>query len=120
MRIVLRTGEPFAFAGLWETWRDPDGQTIPSCAIITTGANELLAPIHHRMPVILPQGSESLWLDSSVDGPGLLGRLLGPYDSNLMEAYEVSPLVNSVANNMPEVAAHFPHGDDVRVVGEVR
>ena len=57
------------------------------------------------MPVILPQGSESLWLDPSVDDPGLLDRLLRPYDSKLMEAYEVSPLVNSAANNMPEVSA---------------
>ena len=105
MRIVLRTGEPFAFAGLWETWRDPSGLTNPSCTIITTGANELLAPIHHRMPVILPQGSESLWLDPSVDDPGLLDRLLRPYDPSLMEAYEVSSLVNSAANNMPEFTA---------------
>ena len=69
MWIVLQTGEPFAFAGLWETWRDPAGQTIPSCTIITTEANRLLAPIHHRMPVILSRESESLWLDASVDAP---------------------------------------------------
>ena len=98
MRIVMRTREPFAFAGLWETWRDHDGQVIPSCTIITTGANELLAPIHHRMPVILPRESESLWLDASVDDPGLLDQVLGPYDAGAMDAYEVSTLVNSAAN----------------------
>lgn len=103
MRIVLRTGEPFAFAGLWETWRDPAGQVIPSCTIITTGANRLLAPIHHRMPVILSRESESLWLDESVDDPGLLDHLLGAYDADAMDAYEISPLVNSSANNMPQV-----------------
>ena len=103
MRIVMRTGEPFAFAGLWETWRDPDGQVIPSCTIITAGANELLEPIHHRMPVILPRESESLWLDASVDDPRLLEHLLGPYDSDRMDAYEVSTLVNSAANNTPQV-----------------
>ena len=103
MRIVMRTGEPFAFAGLWETWRDPDGQVIPSCTIITAGANELLVPIHHRMPVILPRESESLWLDASVDDPGPLEHLLGPYDSDRMKANEVSTLVNSAANNTPQV-----------------
>lgn len=103
MRIVLRTGEPFAFAGLWETWRDPAGQVIPSCTIITTGANRLLAPIHHRMPVILSRDSESLWLDGSVDDPGLLDHLLGAYDADAMDAYEISTLVNSAANNTPQV-----------------
>ena len=103
MRIVMRTGEPFAFAGLWEAGRDPAGQVIPSCTIITTGANELLAPIHHRMPVILPREAESLWLDTTVDDPGLLEQMLGPYDADQMDAYEVSTLVNSAANNTPQV-----------------
>ena len=103
MRIVMRTGEPFAFAGLWETWRDPKGQIVPSCTIITTGANELLAPIHHRMPVILPRESESLWLDQSVDDHGLLEHMLGPYDADQMDVYEISSLVNSAANNTPQV-----------------
>ena len=53
MRIVMRSGEPFAFAGLWETWKDPEGTVIPSCTIITTTPNDLLRPIHNRMPVIL-------------------------------------------------------------------
>ena len=57
MRIVMRSGEPFAFAGLWETWKDPDGTVIPSCTIITTTPNDLLSPIHNRMPVILPKDS---------------------------------------------------------------
>ena len=105
MRIMLQTGEPFAFAGLWETWRDPTGQIIPSCTIITTEANRLLAPIHHRMPVILSRDSESLWLDASVDEPGLLNHVLRPYDAEAMDAYEISPLVNSAANNTPQVVA---------------
>ena len=107
MRIVLKTGEPFAFAGLWETWRDPTGERIESCAIITTTANELLSPIHNRMPAILPRESESFWLDASIDDPGLLTHVLRPYDSNGMNAYEVSTLVNSVANNCPEVIARI-------------
>ena len=73
-----------------------------SCSIITTEANPLLAPIHHRMPVILPGEAEALWLDASADDPVLLGQLLRPYDADAMEAYEVSTLVNSVRNNTPE------------------
>ena len=105
MRITLRTGEPFAFAGLWEEWRDPEGTIISSCTIITTTPNELLAPIHDRMPVILSRDVEPLWLDSSVGEPGLLANVLRPYPADAMDAYEVSPLVNSAANDTPEVLA---------------
>ena len=107
MHIVLKTGEPFAFAGLWETWRDPAGSRIESCTIITTTANDLLSPIHDRMPVILTRESESLWLDASVNAPGLLAHVLRPYDVDAMDAYEVSTLVNSATNNGPEVIARL-------------
>ena len=105
MRIVLDSEEPFAFAGLWSVWTDPEGQRISSCAIITTEANELLRPIHDRMPVILPRDAEEFWLDPDVDDPGALGSLLTPYDAKAMEAYEVSPLVNAAANDAPEIIA---------------
>ena len=62
MRITMASGEPFAFAGLWDTWRDPQDETVTSCTIITTGANDLLRPIHDRMPVILQRDQEDLWL----------------------------------------------------------
>ena len=104
MRITLRTGEPFAFAGLWEEWRNPEGIPIQSCTIITTAPNELLAPVHNRMPVILPRDAESLWLDAFVGDPALLANVLRPYAA-AMDAYEVSPLVNSAANDTPEVLA---------------
>ncbi len=107
MRIALSTGEPFAFAGLWETWRDPTGERIQSCAIITTTANELLSPIHDRMPVILPKESEAIWLDHSFHVPGLLTTLLTPYNASDMDIFEVSLLVNSAANSMPEVTARL-------------
>ena len=110
MRITLRTGEPFAFAGLWEEWRNPDGITIHSCTIITTTPNELLAPIHDRMPVILTRDAEPLWLDTSIADPGLLANVLRPYPADAMHAYEVSPLVNSAANNTPEVLARAGMG----------
>ena len=103
MRIVMQSGEPFAFAGLWETWRDPEGEVVPSCTIITTSANDILSPIHHRMPVILPREVEDFWLDDSVTDPEALISVLTPYDDDSMETYEVSPLVNNVRNNGPEV-----------------
>ena len=103
MRIAMRSGEPFAFAGIWSVWRAPDGTRIASCAIITTKANDSLTPIYHRMPVILPKELEGLWLDRGIEDPDVLGSVLTPYPNDDMEAYEVSPLVNSAANNVPEV-----------------
>ena len=103
MRIVMRSGEPFAFAGLWETWTDPEGTVIPSCTIITTTPNDLLSPIHNRMPVILPRDLEEFWLDESVDDPVAVTNVLTPHPAEAMEVYEVSSLVNSVANGGAEV-----------------
>ena len=103
MRIVMRSGEPFAFAGLWSAWRDPSGASIESCAIITTEANELVRPIHHRMPVILPEELEDPWLDPDLDDSIALSQFLAPFPDREIEAYEVSRLVNSASNNSPEV-----------------
>lgn len=102
MRIVLKSREPFAFAGLWEQWKAPSGQFIRSCTIITTTANALMEPIHDRMPVILPKEAESIWLDSSIEDPGVLATLLGPYPAEEMDAYPVSTLVNSPRNSGPD------------------
>ena len=76
---------------------------IPSGAIIMTAANELLRPIHGRMPDILPRDTEAFRLDGSVDDTGGLGSALTPFSDDAMEAYEVSTLVNSAANDGPEV-----------------
>ena len=103
MRVVMRSGEPFAFAGLWETWRNPEGEVVPSCTIITTEANELLRPVRDRMPVILAREMEGFWLDRSVEDPQALADVLRPYPADGMEAYEVSSRVNSYANDGPEV-----------------
>ena len=103
MRVVMGSGQPFAFAGLWSVWRDPDGNRIPSCAIITTTANDLLRAVHDRMPVVLPRELEGFWMDRSIDDPGALASVLIPYPNDAMETYEVSSLVNSVANDGPEV-----------------
>ena len=103
MRIVTASGEPFAFAGLWDAWRDPNGEVFRSCTTITIAANDLLSPIHDRMPVILPRKLESLWLDHDIQDPAALGDILTPYPTDAMEAYEVSSLVNSPANDGSEV-----------------
>ena len=107
MRITLKSGEPFGLAGLWETWLTNDADTITTFTIITTKANELMAPIHHRMPVILPRESEDIWLDPDNQDPELLKELLSQYPSGEMEAYTVSTLVNSPSNDSPDVIARY-------------
>ena len=103
MRIVMESGEPFAFAGLWAMWRDSEGNRIPSCTIITTEANDLLRPIHNRMPVILPREMEEFWLDRDVQDVAVLENALTAYPSELMQTYQVSTLVNSARNSGPQV-----------------
>jgi putative SOS response-associated peptidase YedK len=105
MRIMLDSGELFAFAGLWEAWKRPDDSWMLSCAIVTTAANEMVADIHDRMPVILDPNVESVWLDPGIDNTAALSELLVPYPSELMTAYEVSRVVNSAANDVRECIA---------------
>jgi len=97
MFIHRRDDALFAFAGLWEEWESPDGSPLHTCTIITTTPNRLIAPIHDRMPVILPREHENTWLDSRQFVPNLL-RLLQPYAGNAFEAYPVSRHVNTAAN----------------------
>jgi putative SOS response-associated peptidase YedK len=99
--IHLKTGKPFAFAGLWEKWESPDGSTIRSATIITTEPNELMANLHNRMPVILPQNGYAQWLDPAPQQPATLQELLVPFPSAAMEAFPVSTLVNSPVNDDP-------------------
>ncbi len=107
MRILLKDGSPFAFAGLWETWRPPQGDPVHSCTIVTTTPNSLMEPIHDRMPVILTREGESSWLDRKAESSELRA-LLVPYPANEMDAYEVSTLVNSPKNDSPEVITRLP------------
>jgi putative SOS response-associated peptidase YedK len=98
--IHMKEGRPFAFAGLWESWKDDGGPEIRSCTILTTKPNALAGEIHDRMPVILPTGSYDVWLDHESERDELYG-LLAPYPEDEMEAYPVSRFVNSPSNNDP-------------------
>jgi putative SOS response-associated peptidase YedK len=101
--IHLRSGEPFAFAGLWERWQSPEGSEVLSTTIITTEPNELMASIHNRMPVILPRTAYARWLETTPRFPADLQDMLVPYPAVEMEAYPVSTLVNNPAYDRPEV-----------------
>jgi len=100
--IRLISGRPFGFAGLHESWMSPEYDLIESCTIITTGPNELIKPIHNRMPVIIARESRAAWLDSENQDTDSLRGMLKPYPFREMEAYEVSRFVNSPANNSPK------------------
>ena len=95
----MRDKQPFAFAGLWERWRSELGEVIDSCTIITTKANELVAPVHDRMPVILPAEAYDAWLNEQLTDAPELGGLLRPYPAEAMECFPVSTHVNSPKND---------------------
>lgn len=100
-RITLANETPFAMAGLWDIWKGENNEEIGSFTIITTNANELMAPIHDRMPVILSEEAAKLWLGPSESG--ILQSLLKPFPSDKMKAFRVSEQVNSVKNEGPEL-----------------
>ena len=101
--ITLTNGEPMAFAGLWDAWKEPTGEEwLQSFAIVTTEANEIMAPIHTRMPVIVPERDWAEWLDREEDRPPP-AHLLRPYDSEAMQTTPCNPLVGNVRNNGPEM-----------------
>lgn len=101
--IRMKSRKPFAFAGLWETWVGPNGEELDTAAIVTTDANAVLAPIHHRMPVILPPETFDMWLDCANVSPVAASSLLVPAPADAMEAFEISPAVSRVANDGPEI-----------------
>lgn len=98
----MQDERPFAFAGLWEHWEDGNGEAIDSCTVLTTSSNELMRPIHDRMPVILAPKDYDLWLDPKLQKSELLQPLLQPYSDEEMTAYPVGTLVNKPSNDSPE------------------
>jgi putative SOS response-associated peptidase YedK len=98
----LENGEPFAFAGLWDCWHSSEGDTLETCTIITTNANDLAATVHDRMPVILPPEHYNRWLDPNRQPTTDLQSLLRPYPTEAMTAYPVSGVVNSPAHDQPD------------------
>jgi len=105
MYIHRVDGEPLAFAGLWETWRGPERNDEPlyTCTIITTTANETMAPVHNRMPVILPPDRWEQWLDPEMQDTDELAKLLLPAPPSLLTLYPVSTAVNHVRNKGAEL-----------------
>ncbi|NPV04329.1 MAG: SOS response-associated peptidase [Syntrophaceae bacterium] len=100
--IFLKSRKPFGFAGLYETWKAPGGQEIRTCTIVTTEANDLVRPIHDRMPVIVPVTLEDLWLDPAEKDRGLLESVLMPYPAEEMDAYDVTTAVNNASHDGPD------------------
>ena len=101
--IRLKERELFAFAGLWEHWQSPEGKEIESCTIIVTDANEVLKPIHDRMPVILDPDQYDTWLDPSIRDADALKSLLKPYPAERLEFWPVSRRVGNPANDDPSL-----------------
>src|SRR5664280_2017896 len=103
--LSLQDDSLFAFAGLWDRWKDTSGQVVESCSILTTTPNALLANVHDRMPVILRPEAYDLWLDPGFRRAETLKEMLNPFDATLMKRYPVSTRVNFVRNDDPQCAA---------------
>jgi len=95
-------GQLFAFAGLWDRWKDPSGNWVKTCSILTTTPNAVTSTVHDRMPVILDPGGYDLWLDPGMQNVATISELLKPYDARLMRCYPVSSRINRVANDDQE------------------
>jgi putative SOS response-associated peptidase YedK len=100
--VRLKSGQPFAMAGLYNKWISPNGEEICTNTIITTESNDLVRPIHNRMPAILPQDKYADWLSNEIVEPSKLLELLKPFPSDNLEMYEVTSKINSPAFNAPE------------------
>jgi putative SOS response-associated peptidase YedK len=95
----INEGELFAFAGIWDRWKDPSGNWIKTCSILTTTPNAVTLPVHDRMPVILDPEAYDLWLDPGMQNVAAASDPLKPYDALLMRCYPISTRINHVAND---------------------
>jgi putative SOS response-associated peptidase YedK len=101
----VNEGELFAFAGIWDRWKDPTGQWVKSCSILTTTPNAVISAVHDRMPVILDPDAYDLWLDPGMKDVSAASELLKPFDARLMRSYPVSSRINHVVNDDLECSA---------------
>jgi putative SOS response-associated peptidase YedK len=101
----VNAGELFAFAGLWDRWKDPGGDWIKTCSILTTTPNAVTSAVHDRMPVILDPDGYDLWLDPGMTNVATASELLKPFDARTMRCYTVSTRINHVANDDEECSA---------------
>jgi putative SOS response-associated peptidase YedK len=115
--IRLQDTRPFVFAGLWERWEGPGGNVIESCTLLTTQPNDLLKPLHNRMPVILRPQDYDLWLDHEVQETRTLQPLFHPYPPDAMQVYPVSRWVNSPDNDDPRCIQPLAQAGDQRLPG---
>ncbi|MGM7703317.1 SOS response-associated peptidase [Pseudalkalibacillus sp. Hm43] len=99
--IKMKNDKPFGFAGLWEKWKDEQGNPVHTCTILTTEPNDLMEDIHNRMPVILPKDDYSKWLEWDGEQEALVD-MMQPFEASDMMAYNVSTIVNSPRNEVPE------------------
>lgn len=106
-RIILPNTPIFSVAGIWETWTNSVGTTIPTFTVLTQAPNELMQRIHNRMPAILSPNEEIIWLDNGLPIQEVLS-IIKPYPSELMKAYRVSSQVNKVKVNKPELLEEVP------------
>ena len=101
----VNDGELFAFAGLWDRWKNPSGVWVETCSILTTTPNAVTSAVHDRMPVILNPNGYDLWLDPGMKDVAEVSELLKPYDAGLMRCFPVSTRINSVVNDDEECSA---------------
>lgn len=104
----VNDAELFAFAGLWDGWKDAHGQWIKSCSILTTMPNAVTSQVHDRMPVILSKDDYDFWLDPVMTDVGAISALLKPLDARLMRAYPVSNRINQVQNDDADCSRPIP------------
>jgi len=103
--VTMRDGSPLPFAGIWDSWKTAEGESLETIAILTTAANSLMVPIHDRIPVILHLIEYELWLDLSVNNPQKLQRLYQPYPAELLKEWEVSTMVNNASHETHKTIA---------------
>lgn len=110
----INDGELFAFAGIWDRWKDATGKPLETCSILTTTANAVTSSVHDRMPVILNRDSYDLWLDPEMKDVATVSELLRPCDARLIRCFPVSSRVNSVINDDEECSRPTEVSDSQR------